>query len=73
MRRRDGLFFRLRTIVELRDIKTGAALDYTVLELIIRNVNDSPPQIQTSILESAKHQNNNGKYFSRFWLIFSVF
>ena len=49
------------TIVELRDIKTGSALDYTVLHLEVTNVNDSPPQIQTSILEAAKHQNNNGE------------
>jgi len=53
--------FRFKTIVELRDIKTGSTLDFATLELIVNNVNDNAPQIKTIILESAKRQDQNGK------------
>lgn len=40
----------LRTVVELRDLKTDAILDFAIVEISVRDVNDNPPQIKTTIL-----------------------
>lgn len=46
----------LRTIVELREMKSDAILDFAIVEILVRDVNDNPPQIQTTILPPSQLQ-----------------
>lgn len=47
----------LRTVVELREVTSKAILDFAIVEILVRDVNDNLPQIETTILPPAQQQN----------------
>ena len=60
------LTFRLRTAVELREVASESILDFAVVEILVRDVNDHPPKIQTTILPPAQLEENTGRRHNHF-------
>ena len=58
--------FSLRSIVELRERTSDAILDFGIVEVLVRDVNDNPPRIKTTILPPSQLQDEKGKFEKNF-------